>query len=435
MYRLQFSENKHIDCYSKSQSERMYSELDRVFPEDRKGYEKWIEYERIRYKKTMPLLEKIYHNYGSLVSMDAIKALPYLSLGRSIFSVLGDSFKNDLTKLSFSFQAKYLGMTPWECPGFFNLIPFVEHEFGVYHIEGGMSEISQQMVNVFKDELGGDLRLNSPVKQLLLENNRVIGVEMQNGEQFLADQVVLNADFAYAASNLIPDAENILKKWKPSKLPKKNYSCSTFMIYLALDKVYDNIPHHSIIFSNDYQNNMKNISDGIVPSDPSVYVRNSSINDPLVAPEGKSGIYILVPVPNLIKQGVENANQFWNDKEQLQKYKDHVLEFIEKRMDMKDLRKHITAEEIITPMGWHQERNVFNGTVFSLAHNILQLLCFRPRNKFEELDGLYLAGAGTHPGSGLPTILESGRIASELVLNEYGIDFNRGTYADLIGKI
>ena len=342
--------------------------------------------------------------------MDSIKALPYLSLGQSLYGMLGKFYKNPMSKLSFSFQSKYLGMAPWECPAFFGLIPYVEHAFGCYHVEGGLSEISQQMSNVFQ-EYGGQLNLNSPVKQFIMKGKQVKGLLLDNNEEFLCDEVILNADFGHAVTKLIPDAEQLLKKWKPSNLSKKSFSCSTFMVYIALDKIYPNLQHHVISFADDYNSNMTAINSGKgLSDDMSIYVRNASINDPTLSPPGKSGLYVLVPVSNLLKVStfLWNINKYkdqgernWRDPVVIEKMKQAVLTHLEKRCGVTDIRNHIEAMEVITPYTWQDERNVYGGATFSLAHGLLQLLMFRPNNKFEELDNLYLAGAGTHPGSGL----------------------------------
>jgi phytoene desaturase len=422
MYRLHFDPERHIDIYDYSMKDKMLSELGRVFPNDQHGYDKFIEWETRRYKYTIPLLEKAYRHHGDLVSWDSIKALPYLTLGQSLYGILGKFYNDPLLKLSFSFQAKYLGMSPWDCPAFFGLIPYVEHAFGVYHVEGGMSEISQAMAKVFK-EYGGTIRLNTPVKQLVMKGKTVKSILLESGEEFAVDDVVVNADFGYVVSKLIPDSDKLLKKWAPQNLDKKKFSCSTFMMYLSLNKFYP-LQHNVISFAEDYDANMKNIASGKMTEDFSCYIRNASINDPTLSPPGKCGLYVLVPVPNLIKD-----KEFdWSDESQVQYMRELTLQHLERRLGLHDIRENIEAEQIITPRMWHDERNVHQGAVFSLAHGIFQLLTFRPRNKFEELDNVYIAGAGTHPGSGLPTIYESARITTDFLCQKYGIKYDRGSY-------
>ncbi|KAF0977901.1 hypothetical protein FDP41_003223 [Naegleria fowleri] len=429
MYRLQFNKDTHMDCYDFSQRDKMLQELKRVVPEDVEGYQRWSEWETKRYERLIPLLQKAYSSHSDVVCMDALKALPYMQFQKSLHHMLSDFYQNPLSKLSFSFQAKYLGMSPFTCPAYYGIIPFVEHAFGVYHVEGGLSEIPRTMA-VAASENGAHIKLGTPVKQLIIDQNsrQVKGVKvMEEGKEeneYYFDEVILNADFPYAVHHLIPNAENLLRQWKPSKIVKKKFSCSTFMMYLALDKEYPEIQHHTISFADDYSANLKAISEGYITDDLSIYVRNSCVNDKTVSPKGKSGLYVLVPIPNLIdSQGKID----WTNPTTIQKTRELVLKHLETRVGFEDLRNHIEAEKIITPIEWQSQHNVFNGSVFSLSHNLLQMLSMRPRNKFNELEGLYLTGAHTSPGSGLPTIFESGRMVSEMLCQKYGIPYTRSS--------
>ncbi len=425
MYRLQYGPDKHMDAYDLSQKDKMMSELTRVFPNDAHKYEQYLEWETKRYRHTIPLLERIYRNHTDVINWQSVKALPYLTLSQSMNGFLGKYYNDEHLRLSFSFQAKYLGMSPWDCPAFFGLIPFVEHAYGVYHVEGGMSQISNAMSKVF-EESGGKLRLNTPVKQLVMRGKTVTGIELENGDVEPVDEVVMNADFGYAMSKLIPNSEQLLSKWRPSNLQRKKFSCSTFMMYISLNKFYPELQHHVISFADDYQTNMKTIANGTLVDDFSIYVRNATMTDPTLSPEGKSGLYVLVPIPNMLK----DKSTDWNDPKVIAQMREKTLRHLEHRTGLKDLRDHIEAEKIFTPFTWHHEENVHQGAVFSLSHNILQLLTFRPRNKFEELDNVFLAGAGTHPGSGLPTIYESGRIVTDLICQKYGVNYDRESHLE-----
>ena len=180
------------------------------------------------------------------------------------------------------------------------------------------------------------------------------------------------------------------------------------MLYLGVDKLYDE-PHHQIIFANDYKENVKDIiSRSKLSEDMSIYVRNASKIDATIAPEGHSAIYVLVPTPNMLNTVTWDANT-------VKEYRDKVFKRIMDRTSMKDLDNHITCEKLITPADWQNDRSIFLGATFNLGHNIAQMLYLRPRNKFEELNHCYLVGGGTHPGSGLPTIYESARISANLI--------------------
>jgi phytoene desaturase len=208
----------------------------------------------------------------------------------------------------------------------------------------------------------------------------------------------------------------ILRKYTPEKLASKRYSCSTFMLYLGLDKVYPDLPHHTIVFANNYRASIGTIFDTHeLTDDISFYIRNSSITDPQVAPEGCSGLYVLVPVPN------QKSDVNW-DLEKIP-FRNRVIEKMKERAGLEDLEEHIVAERVITPADWEARSHVYLGATFNLAHSIGQMLYFRPHNRFEEIENMYLVGGGTHPGSGLPTIYESARISANLISKKYGINF------------
>lgn len=408
MYRLQFDD---VRLEPTTAREAMLQQLDQHFPGNRDGYDKFMAVEKERFQRMYPCLQKDYASVGQYLSKNMLRALPKLSIGRSLLSVLGDYFREEKLKLSFTFQSKYLGMSAWDCPGAFAILPYVEHAFGVYHVMGGLSEISEAMAKVCR-ELGVNLRLGSPVKQLVLEGRKVRGVELADGEKVLADETVLNADFGYAMKHLVP--AGALKKYSPEKVDAREYSCSTFMLYLGLDKIYD-LPHHTIFFAGDYRKNISDIFQSKQLSDDlSLYVRNASVTDPALAPPGHSAIYVLVPVPN------RTAQIDWAKEKAA--FRERVLTTMETRGGMVNLRQHIREEIVFTPQTW-QDMNIQFGATFNLAHSLNQMLYLRPRNKFEELDNCYLVGGGTHPGSGLPTIYESGRIAANLISRRYGVEF------------
>ena len=337
-----------------------------------------------------------------------MRSLPYLDAHKSLYDVMGEYFKDPILKTSFTFQAKYIGMSPWEAPGTFSIISFIEHSGGVFHVEGGIHKISEAMAKVI-EECEGSIHLNSAVEEVIIENGKAIGIKV-NGENIYSDYVIINADFANAMTKLIPEKHR--EKYNNRKLAKMDYSCSTFMLYLGVDKVYDNIEHHNIFFSHDYRNNVNEITQNhTISDDPSFYIQNASITDATLAPEGKSTIYVLVPVPN-------NKSEINWDAEK-KALRDKVIKLMETRAGLTDLSKHIQQELILTPADWENKLDVHFGATFNLAHTLGQMLYFRPHNEYEEIENCYLVGGGTHPGSGLPTIYESGKISANLIINNY----------------
>jgi len=397
-----------------SDPERMRTELERVFAEGSEGYDRFIKNERKRFLRLYPCITRDYSSLASFLSLDLIRALPWLALPKSVFSNLGQYFDQEKMRLAFSFQSKYLGMSPWECPALFTMLSYLEHDYGIYHVAGGLNRISAAMAEVIKEN-GGSLHTSTPVKSLIIENGGVKGVELTSGEEIRGDEVIVNADFAHAMATLVPPGQ--LHKYDAEQLKKRDYSCSTFMLYLGLDKVYD-LPHHSIVFARDYRTNIQNIfSHKQLTEDFSFYVQNATISDPSLAPPGKSTLYVLVPMPNN-DSGVDWETHCQNVREQ-------ILDALGGRLGLTDIRGHIECEKIITPASWERDEYVYKGATFSLAHKFSQMLYWRPHNRFEELDNCYLVGGGTHPGSGLPTIYESARISSDLISKKHRVGFKK----------
>ena len=405
MYRLMFPD---FSMDISGDREKMRAEIARCFPGEEKGLDKFYERESDRFRHIYACLEKDYSSIADFFNPIFLRAMRYIPFGRSIYQYLGNYFRSEKLRLSFTFQSKYLGMSPWECPGFFVILPYIEHKFGIFHVQGGLSEISAAMAKV-AEKHGAKIHLNAPVEKLLIEQGSVKGIHLADGSSIHADETIINADFAHAMQTLVPPG--LLKKYSPERLKKKKYSCSTFMLYLGLDKIFHDLPHHSIVFARDYHKNIEDIFKSLKLSDDiCFYIRNSSITDDRVAPAGKSGIYVLVPVPNN-SSGIDWAKE-------TPRFRELVLDSIAARTPMGNLRPHIEVERIMTPADW-EDSGVFCGATFYLAHNMTQMLYFRPHNKFEELDNCYLVGGGTHPGSGLPTIYQSGLIAANLIEKKY----------------
>ena len=306
-----------------------------------------------------------------------------------------------------SFQTKYLGMSPFHAPSLFTILAFLEYEHGIFHAKGGLGSITTRMGEIAK-EMGVQFELETEVDEVIIEGKTVKGVRT-NDVDYMADKVIMNADFAHAMTTMIPNQKR--KKWSDQKLQKKSYSCSTFMLYLGVDKLYDE-PHHQIYASADYENSLKDIDNHKIPwNDPSIYVQNACITDPSMAPDGQSTLYVLVPVPNT------DPSIVWDDVKE--EYAELILDQMA-HLGFTNLREHLVSKTIVTPDDWGAS-SIYRGAVFNLAHGLDQMLWRRPQNRFEELNGLYLVGGGTHPGSGLPTIFESARISSKLVIADLGV--------------
>ena len=409
MYRLKFGEGREL--YPSPDPDKMKETLESFSKGSYEGYLQYLKKEKRKYDKLIPCLEIPYGSLRDYFSWQFISSLPVLDAHTTLYRVLKRYFSDPEVCIAFTFQAKYIGMSPWSAPGIFSIISYIEHGGGIYHVTGGLNQLSGGMKKAFEED-GGVVKISTPVKTILIENKTAIGVEFEDGTREMADDVVINADFAYAMQNLVP--QEFRRKYTDMVLEKKKYSCSTYMLYLGVKKTYPDIPHHSIIFSENYRRNVEEITTTrILSDDPSVYVQNACLTDPSLAPKGKCTIYVLVPVPNN-KSGID-----WNREKK--PFRDKILTLLETRGGYTDLVKNIEEEKIITPEDWEQDKFVYKGATFNLAHNMGQMLLARPHNKFEEFHNCYLVGGGTHPGSGLPTIYESGRISAELIMKKDGL--------------
>ena len=299
-------------------------------------------------------------------------------------------------------------MSPFKCPSLFTILSFMEYEYGIFHPRGGCGAVSQAM-RLRAEDMGAQFHLGSPVTGLDFDGRKVTAVRTDR-ETFHCDAVVMNADFAHAMRRLVPN--HLRRRWSDENLEKKKYSCSTFMMYLGLEGEVD-LPHHSIFLADNYQQNLSDIENDMrLSEDPSFYLCNPTVTDPTMAPAGQSALYMLVPVPH------RHVNINWHrDRDPFRTKMLRKLESI----GIRDVERRIRFEKVMTPQTWESEMNIHLGSTFSLAHTMGQMLHLRPQNRFEELDGVFLVGGATHPGSGLPVIYESAKIAGRLLTEHFGI--------------
>ena len=259
-------------------------------------------------------------------------------------------------------------------------------------------------------QLGVEIRTGEPVVEMLMEGRRATGVRTREAT-YRADATVVNADFARTMTKLVPDSAR--KRWTDKKIAKKKFSCSTFMLYLGLEGIYDKVQHHTIYVAKDYNRNLEEIEiHHTLSDDPSFYVQNACVTDPSLAPPGMSTLYVLVPVTH------RHPNVDWSV-EKL-RYRSLALEQL-KKIGITDIERRIRFEHMVTPDDWEEDYEIHLGATFNLSHTLKQMLHLRPRNRFEDIDAMYLVGGGTHPGSGLPVIYESARITSRLLMEDFGV--------------
>ncbi|VTS05013.1 phytoene desaturase family protein [Tuwongella immobilis] len=408
-YRVIFGDRGDLVCTPNV--EQMEAAIAKLAPNDAPNLRRFLAENRDKLSRFRPALESPFLSWRRLLSWDLMKLLPILRPWNSVDDDLQRYFADERIRLAFSFQSKYLGMSPFNCPSLFSILSFLEYEFGVWHPIGGCSAVSDAMARVAR-EMGVEFHLDEPVREVLLDGRKAVGVRTDAGE-YRADAVVMNADFAQAMKKLIPNVKR--RRWTDEKLAKKRYSCSTYMLYLGIEGLEKHLHHHTIYTSNDYLSNLADIeSNHRLSDDPSVYVQNACITDTTLAPKGKSTLYVLSPVTH------QHENVDW--KKEAPAFRERILRQLETKFGVADLSKRILFEREVTPADWEHGYEIYRGATFNLAHNLGQMLHMRPQNRFEDLDKVYLVGGGTHPGSGLPVIYESARITSRLLLQDFGLD-------------
>jgi phytoene desaturase len=409
LYRLIFEGAGELQA--RSDPAALAAEVARFSPEDAVALRRFMSDNRAKLEAFRPSLEQPFNSVRDLLRKDVLRSLPTLRPHQSLDGYLRRYFQDERVRLAFSFQSKYLGMSPFRCPSLFSILSFIEYEFGVWHPRGGCGAVLTAMAKVAR-ESGTDLRVDAPVQQILFEGRRAVGVSTAAGEERF-DAVVINADFAQAMTTLVPDG--LRRRWSDRRIAGKKFSCSTFMMYLGLEGEQPDVSHHTVYLSQDYRGNVAEIEQGAIPpQNPSFYVQNACVTDPELAPPGHSTLYVLVPVARRIGAGID-----WQT--ELPRYRALTLQRLQ-RLGLQDVERRIRFEKILTPTGWEEDLNVYTGATFNLSHNIGQMLHRRPRNRFEDLDGVYLVGGGTHPGSGLPVIFESARISTRLLVEDLGLD-------------
>jgi phytoene desaturase len=406
-YRIQFGEGGMLDCTP--HVERMEKSIAALAPSDVPGFRRFLHENRTKLAAMEPCLESPFLGWQDLLNTRLLKMLPMLRPHQSVDTYLKRFFKDERVRLAFCFQSKYLGMSPFRCPSLFSILSFLEYEYGVWHPIGGCAAVTAAMARVAQ-RLGVEICLNEPVEEILFAGRRAVGVRASAGTH-RADAVVVNADFARAMERLVPD--HLRRRWTNQKLAKKKYSCSTFMMYLGVEGAFD-LPHHTIHIAKEYARNLDEIENQhVLSDDPSFYVQNACVTDPTLAPKGHSALYVLAPVSH------QHPNIDWTTERP--RFRKLLLDKIA-QAGYGDLERRVRYERVLTPADWDTRYEIYRGATFNLAHSLDQMLHLRPHNRFEDLDGMYLVGGGTHPGSGLPVIFESARISSRLLLEDLGVD-------------
>jgi phytoene desaturase len=393
---------------------RMEAEVSRLSPADAGSFTRFMTATREKFTRFAPFLEQPFESWMDLATPDLVKLMPLLKPWKSLDAELGTFFSDERIRLAFTFQSKYLGMSPFRCPSLFSILSFLEYEHGVYHPVGGCGAVSTAMARLAQD-MGVEIRYEEPVESLEFAGRRITAVHTPCG-RYAADATVVNADFARSMTRLVPD--RLRRRWSDRKISSRRFSCSTFMLYLGIDGRYDDVAHHNIYLSENYRDNLADIEHRHVLSrDPSMYVQNACITDPSLAPRGMSTLYLLIPVTH------RHPNVDW--RREGARFREVALDQME-RVGIRGIRERIRYEKMLTPDDWQDDYEIYRGATFNLSHDLGQMLHMRPHNRFEDVERMYLVGGGTHPGSGLPVIYSSARITSDLLLSDLSVSTSGG---------
>ena len=392
---------------ARQDTDAMLAEVERLSPRDVKGYKRFLKDSQARYVVGFEgMVAKPMHRLW-----ETIKVLPQFAMLRADRSILGLAkarVKDPRLRMALSFHPLFIGGDPRKVTSMYALVAYLEKEFGVHYAMGGVQAIAQAMVTVIRSQ-GGQVRQSVEVDEILIADGAAKGVRLTNGECLDAGLVVSNADAGHTYQQLLRNAPR--KRWTDNKLKSRRWSMGLFVWYFGTKgtaRKWPDVGHHTITNAPRYEGLLKDIFiKGKLSDDMSLYIHRPSRTDPSVAPAGDDTFYVLSPVPHL---GFDNAVDW---EKETANYKAKVQAEVEKTLP--GFADHICTEMVLTPQDFKERYLSPNGSGFSLEPRILQSAWFRPHNISEEAEGLFLVGAGTHPGAGVPGVISSAEVLSKLV--------------------
>ncbi len=387
--------------------ERMRAEVSRLSPGDLKGYLRFLKDAERRFVVGYEgMVAKPMHK-----AWETIKVLPEFARLRADRSILGLAkrrVKDPRLQMALSFHPLFIGGDPMNVTSIYALVSHLESTFGVHYAIGGVQAMADAMAKVIRQQ-GGDIRLGQVVKDIDVAQGAAQGVTLQNGETLAAPLVVSNADAGHTYKTLMKDKPR--KRWTDRKLDSRRWSMGLFVWYFGTKGTkgkWSDVGHHTIMSGPRYEGLLRDIFiKGHLADDMSLYVHRPSVTDPTVAPEGDDTFYALSPVPNLAGK---NPVDWQAEAPEYRKKVAKVLQDL-----IPGFEDHLTTDVILTPEDFRDRYLSPHGAGFSIEPRILQSAWFRPHNVSEEAKGLFLVGAGTHPGAGLPGVVSSAEVLGKLV--------------------
>jgi len=383
--------------------EKTLSQIREIAPADEKSYSRFLDYSRKLYERTAEafLFNPLY-NLSDLTSLKLTDAL-FIDAFTTVSNRVDKTFESKYLRLFFKRFTTYNGSSPFKAPATLNVIPHVEISQGGYYVENGLYRVAEALEQLAV-KCGVSIRYNECVSRIVSTDGRISGLQFEDGEIVNYDVVVSNSDASDTILNLI--SENDLPARRRKKQKNLEPSCSGFVLMLGVNKTWDELVHHNIFFSADYENEFRQIFDKKqMPDDPTIYVANTSFSHGEDAPDGCSNLFILVNAP------YTHESQNWDEIADV--YPDVIINKLEKA-GITSLREAIEVKEIITPRDFYSRYLSNRGSIYGTSSNSRFAAFLRPRNKVKEIDGLYMVGGSTHPGGGIPLVVLSAMHAAEL---------------------
>ncbi len=407
-YRIRFDDGMHFD-YS-GDAEHMRREVARFSPGDLEGYEAFLKEAATCYRLGFEELGAVAYDKIS----DLILASPRLFQmrgWRSIYKMVAGHFKHPKLRVVMSFHPLLIGGNPFSVTCIYSLINTLERRYGVHWAMGGTGMLIKGMVGLLEG-LGGTLRCDAEVRKIEVEagafngrRSRATGVQLASGERLAADVVVSNADTMWTYKHLVEREHR--PHWTDKRIDNGRYSMGLFVWYFGTNKRYEDVPHHMMLLGPRYEELLKDIfKRHKLAKDFSLYLHRPTASDPSMAPAGCDAFYVLSPVPHL-DSGTDWASES-------ERYRSAIAEALEQTV-LPGLRQHVVTSKVTHPQDFKDRLLAYKGAAFGLEPLLLQSAWFRPHNRSEDIDGLYMVGAGTHPGAGIPGVLMSAK-ALESVL-------------------
>jgi len=398
-YRIRFDDGRHFDYTG--DPDHIVSEIERFNPDDVPGYHEFVKQSHAIFDRAFTdLADEPFSNITDMLKIapDLIR----LKSHESVYKLVSRYIKDDCLRQVFSFHPLLIGGNPFQSSSIYSMIHYLERKWGVHYAMGGTGSVVTALIELF-ESLGGKFHLNTRVDEICVDNGKVTGVRA-GGERIDASVVVSNGDVANTYRKLI--APEHRRRWTDRRLEKMRYSMGLFVLYFGTDRTYEEIAHHTILLGPRYRGLLDDIfKKKVLADDFSTYLHAPTRSDPSMAPDGCECFYVLSPVPNL--QGDVDWEEVKED------YAERILESLE--CICPDLRKHVVTKRIMTPNDFETELDAYAGSAFQFEPVLQQSAWFRPHNDAEDIDGLYFAGAGTHPGAGMPGVISSAKILDKVV--------------------